>query len=351
MSDVLISVIVPAYNVEDKIKRCLDGLVNQTFEKYEIIIVDDGSIDKTETLCKEFEKKSDKVRYIRKDNGGVSSARNLGISIANGEYIVFVDSDDYVSKDLCKGMYTAAKKCNADLVVASYYTDYNHNIKKHECCKEFCAAGITGMKEQFNWIYKDCFLNSPWNKLFKKSLISEEYRMDMHYFEDYYFNASFLEQCAKIVFIKEAYYYYVEDSQASLTKNFKEQTFDWIVLIYKKQIDSLLPYLNEDARQLFDASLIYGLYNTTQKCVYAKGKAAIKYIIKWRNLEIVSDVFENEDLRVMSRRCYSRQIEFGAYLFKYRFYRTIYLFFELKKRINPLIQILKNKYRNNSGVS
>ena len=346
MSEMLISVIVPAYNVENKIKRCLDGLVNQTFDKYEIIVVDDGSIDKTEVVCKEFAKRCDKVRYIRKENGGVSSARNIGIKLAKGDYIAFVDSDDYVSKDLCKGMYIAAQKYDADLVIASYYTDYNQNIKKHECCVEFCADGIAEMKEQFEWIYEDCFLNSPWNKLYKKDVISEEYREDMQYFEDYYFNVSFLEHCTKIAFVKDAYYYYVEDSQASLTKNFKEHTFDWIISIYKKQIDTLLPHLNEDTRQLFDASLVYGLYNTVQKCVYAKGKEAIKYIIDWRNTKVVSDVFKTEDLQALSRRCYSKQIEIGAYLFKYRLYRTVYILFELKKSINPVIQMLKNKYRN-----
>lgn len=347
MSNVAISIIVPAYNVEKKIKKCLDGLMSQTFENYEIIIVDDGSSDGTGTICEVYSQKYDKIRYVRKENGGVSSARNLGIDLAQGEYIAFVDSDDYVSEGLCSGMYTAAKRNNADLVVASYYTDYNQNIKKHECCSEFCAQGIRGMQDQFEWIYQDCFLNSPWNKLFKKSLISEKYRLDMHYFEDYYFNISYLEKCSHIEFIKDAYYYYVEDSQASLTKNFKEKTFEWITMIYQKQVESLLPFLNEDAHQLFAASLIYGLYNTTQKCVYVRGAEAIRFVAEWRNSKEVCDVFKKEKVRILAKQCYSVQITVGAYLLKFKCYRTIYTFFRLKKIVNPLIQMLKNKYRNN----
>lgn len=346
MSDVFISIIVPAYNVENKISRCLEGLVNQTFDNYEIIVIDDGSVDRTGTICEKYAHNYDKIKYVKKDNGGVSSARNLGIEISNGKYIMFVDSDDYVSKELCERMYVEANRKNADLIIASYYTDYNQNIKKHECVVEFCANGISGMKEQFEWIYKDCFLNSPWNKLFKKSLIREAYRLDMNYFEDYYFNISYLENCKKIAFIKGAYYYYVEDSQASLTKNFNEYTFDWIIMIYKKQVDSLLPYLNEDAHQLFRASLIYGLYNTAQKCVYSKGNKAIKYIIEWRNTDVVCKAFKMENLQVMSKRCYSSQVTIGAYLLKYKCYLIIYILFRTKKILNPLIHVLKDKYRN-----
>lgn len=346
MNAIAISVIVPAFNVEDKIKRCLDGLVNQTFDNYEVLVIDDGSTDETEVVCKRYADKYRKIRYIKKENGGVSSARNLGISLAKGEYLIFVDSDDYVSEELCNGMYCAAQKYSADLVVASYFTDYNQNLKKHECNSEFCANGISGMRKDFDWIYQDCFLNSPWNKIFKKSLITELFRTDMHYFEDYYFNISYLARCENVAFIKEAYYYYVEDSQASLTKNFKEQTLDWIIQIYNKQVSDLLPYLNIDAQHLFAGSLIYGLYNTIQKCVYTLGKDSFQYIVKWRDIDEISNVFRNEPLGLISKRCYSTQIRIGAYLLKYRCYYFVYALFRLKKRINPIIQLLKNKFRN-----
>lgn len=347
MDNIAISIIVPAYNVEQKITRCLNGLVNQTFDDYEIIVVDDGSCDNTGEICKQYSYIHKNLRYILKENGGVSSARNCGIKNARGEYIAFVDSDDYVSKKLCEGMFTAAKKSDADLIVASYFTDYNGNIKKHECCREFCANNISEMKEDFEWIYRDCFLNSPWNKLFKKSIMSEYFRTDMCYFEDYYFNISFIQRCKKIKFIKDAYYYYVEDSQASLTKNFKEKTFEWITMIYRKQVESLLPFLDEDAHQLFAASLIYGLYNTTQKCVYVRGSEAIKFVAEWRNCKEVCDVFKKEKVWILAKQYYSVQITVGAYLLKFRCYRTVYTLFRLKKIVNPVIQILKSKYRNN----
>lgn len=346
----MISVIVPAYNVEAKISRCLDKLVNQTFDDYEVIIVDDGSTDNTESVCESYVQNYQHIRYVKKKNGGVSSARNLGLELALGKYIVFVDSDDYVSVDLCRGMYEAALKNDADIVIASYYTDYNQNIKKHECQREFCAYSIFDMRNDFPWIYQDCFLNSPWNKLFKKQLITELFRLDMHYFEDYYFNISYLCNCNKIEFIQDAYYYYVENSQDSLTKNFNEKTFDWIRMIYKKQMNDLYPMLLEDSRQLFEGSLIYGLYNTIQKCVYTKGVQSIRYMKEWCKYPEIQAVFDNGRLSNNSKRSRSLQIELtiGLFLLKIRCYVGVYGLFMLKKTINPLLQKIKNTYRNHN---
>lgn len=346
MDNIAISIIVPAYNVEKKIERCLNGLVHQTFDNYEIIVVDDGSCDNTGEICKRYSSKYKNLRYISKENGGVSSARNCGIENARGEYIVFADSDDYVSKELCEGMFAAAKKSDADLVIASYFTDYNGNVKKHECCRAFCAHNISEMRDDFEWIYKDCFLNSPWNKLYRKSIISEYFRLDMRYFEDYYFNISFIKNCKTIEFIKDAYYYYTEDSQNSLTKKFDENTFDWIETIYKKQMEVLYPNLYSDSSELFAASLIYGMYNTMQKCTYVKGNESICYARKWRTNDVVSAVFKKENIFAMSKRCYSIQITVGAYLFKFKLYWLLYVLFSFKKVANPIIQMLKRKYRN-----
>ncbi len=113
-----VSIIVPAYNAEATIARCIDSILAQTLSDFELIIIDDGSNDRTEEICTSY--CDDRIRYFKKENGGVSTARNMGISVANGEYVGFVDADDYVSTDICEKMYNACIKCNADIGVCDY---------------------------------------------------------------------------------------------------------------------------------------------------------------------------------------------------------------------------------------
>ena len=120
-----VSVIVPFYNVEKYIDRCLNSLVNQTLEDIEIIIVNDGSKDNSETIAKEYSSKyKDKIIYLEKENGGLSDARNYAIPYATGEYIAFLDSDDYVEVNMYEQMYEKAKKENADIVECDFLWEY-----------------------------------------------------------------------------------------------------------------------------------------------------------------------------------------------------------------------------------
>ena len=111
-----VSVIVPVYNVEKYIARCLTSLVNQTIEDLEIIVVNDGSKDNSEQIIKEFKKDYKNIIYVKKENGGLSSARNFGLIYATGEYVAFLDSDDYVDRTLYQKMYEKAKTTNSDYV-------------------------------------------------------------------------------------------------------------------------------------------------------------------------------------------------------------------------------------------
>ena len=116
----MISVIIPIYNCERLLSRCLDSILTQSYNDFEVLLVNDGSTDGTANVCKEYvEKTEGKFRYIEKVNGGVSSARNIGINNANGEYICFVDADDYVHQDYLKCLYVSACECDADLVMCT----------------------------------------------------------------------------------------------------------------------------------------------------------------------------------------------------------------------------------------
>ena len=123
-----ISVIVPVYNVEDLLPKCLDSLVNQTFDDYEVIVVNDGSPDNSQDIIDEYQKKySNIIKPLKKENGGLSSARNYGLKYAQGEFVLYVDSDDWVSNDMLEKMYMTAVRDNSDIVVCRSYMACDDN--------------------------------------------------------------------------------------------------------------------------------------------------------------------------------------------------------------------------------
>ena len=128
----LISIIIPIYNVEQYLRQCLDSVINQTYKNLEIILVDDGSTDNSGKICDEYAVKDNRIKVIHKENGGVSSARNAGIDIAKGEYIGFVDSDDYIEKDMYEYLLYLCLKYKTKVSVCEYFSNNQINLYSHE---------------------------------------------------------------------------------------------------------------------------------------------------------------------------------------------------------------------------
>lgn len=199
-----ISVIVPVYNVEKYIEKCLNSLVNQTLEEIEIIVVNDGSPDNSEKIINKFLKKyPSKIKYFVKENGGQGSARNFGLTKANGEYIGYVDSDDYVEIDMYEKMYKKAKEKNSDIVICGSY-----NVNE-----------ITGERiEEIDKIYfEDYKINAffgrkaVWNKIYKKEIIEKNnltFRSKVWY-EDLDFTLNTIINAKKIDYVNEPFYDYL----------------------------------------------------------------------------------------------------------------------------------------------
>lgn len=121
MEDKLISIIIPVYNVERYLRECIDSIIAQTYKNLEIILVDDGSSDKSGEICDEYSKKDSRIKVIYKKNGGLSDARNVALDIAKGDYIGFIDSDDYIEKDMFQILYNLAEEYNAEISSISFY--------------------------------------------------------------------------------------------------------------------------------------------------------------------------------------------------------------------------------------
>lgn len=124
MNNELISIIVPIYNKEDYLPQCLDSIINQSYTNFEVLLVNDGSTDSSGIICQEYAERDSRFRYIEKENGGVSSARNLGLERSEGAYITFIDSDDWVEFNYLEVLYNALRENNADVAISSYKSYY-----------------------------------------------------------------------------------------------------------------------------------------------------------------------------------------------------------------------------------
>ena len=238
-----VSVIVPFYNVEGYIEKCLDTLVNQTLEDIEIILVNDGSKDNSILIAKKFlENYPKKIVYLEKENGGLSDARNFGIPYAKGEYIAFLDSDDYVEKNMYEEMYALAKKENSDMVQCNFYWEYIDknkkkigDVQKYSNKKELITKGRV----------------EAWNKLIKREILeNEEIRFPKGLrYEDVEFTYKLAPYLEKVSFIDKPFIHYIQ-RQNSISNSQNEKTaeiFDILdnVIKYYKEKNIYEEYKNE----------------------------------------------------------------------------------------------------------
>lgn len=215
-----ISVIVPIYNVEPYIHECIDSIINQTYPHLEIILVDDESPDNCPAICDTYAAMDSRIKVIHKKNGGLSDARNAGLDIATGEYIGFVDSDDWIEKDMFEYLLNGILKYNADIAVCNlfYATQYRYTVKN--ICPDKVLTSYEALEAMFN-DQIECY---AWNKLFKRSVWGEvRYPLGKN-FEDMLTIYKPIDQAQNIVFLEEAKYYYRQRSDSiSGTRDYKNR--------------------------------------------------------------------------------------------------------------------------------
>ena len=208
----IISIIVPVYNVEKYLKRCIDSILNQTFKDFELILVNDGSTDGCKEICNQYEKLDNRIKVIHKENGGLSSARNAGLDIAKGKYIGFVDSDDYINVNMYQNLLDKLIKNKSDLVICKLVRvkdNYKETINKSKIVEKN-YDNLQALQELYNINSIDFIV--AWNKLYKSELLKDiRYPVGKKY-EDEFVIHKILNKCKKVTFInKELYYYYQRD--------------------------------------------------------------------------------------------------------------------------------------------
>lgn len=216
-----ISVIIPVYNVELYLNKCLQSIIGSTYSNLEIILINDGSPDNCDKLCKEWELKDNRIIYIKKENGGVCSARNLGLDKATGNYIAFVDADDYISPFMYERLYTLMIDNEADLVICGRTRILEDRIVNY---KDTGIQIFSGKNVNMQNLSCQFDLNISMNKLYKKTLFKNlRFPLNMTYAEDLFIVPDILSKAQKIVYTSEGLYYYVErKNSASFTLNEKK---------------------------------------------------------------------------------------------------------------------------------
>lgn len=210
----MISIIVPIYKSQKFLNRCIDSIITQTYNELEIILVDDGSPDDSGKICDEYKKKDSRIKVIHKANGGVSSARNAGLDIASGEYVGFVDSDDYINKEMFEVLYKDLKKNDCDVAICSWYYEIDRELSQDKSMlKEYKVINNISAIEE---LLKDSFKGFLCNKLFKRDLfISVRLKEELTMCEDYFAVYTVLKNAKNISINPTPLYYYVQTNNSA----------------------------------------------------------------------------------------------------------------------------------------
>lgn len=249
-----VSVIIPIYKVEKYLSRCLDSVVNQTLDDIEIVLVDDGSPDSCPEICDRYAKKDSRIKVIHKKNEGLGYARNSGILIATGEYIAFLDSDDYVSKDMYEKVYSELKRTDADCCVTGYVVKKDSGDEIHKENPLGTAvyesddiitkvlAGMLGSKPDQA---RDTDVGmSVWKCVYRKELLQDKgilFPSERELIsEDIIFQIRVLPQVKRVCTLSEVMYYYCENANSqSLTKTYSKDKFDRYKKLYNVELEML----------------------------------------------------------------------------------------------------------------
>lgn len=291
-----VSIIVPVYNAENYLHKCINSLLSQNFSDFELILVNDGSKDKSGEICDEYAKNDDRIKVIHKENGGVSSARNRGLDEAQGKYIMFCDSDDFVKEEFCAPLLSLAND-DEDCLVFSGITELcGDNVKEDLCSKYHEGECITLTNTEFCDLFVELSINTPfllmnmpYNKLFARSVIEKHnlrYDTNINYNEDFIFNLLYLDKVSTVKIYNNSIYNYYTDTPGSLCKKYVANMAD----IYRIKEDVLKSVIIDKATNQRDAHIVWSTYvfndtnraikNTLSPANLASKKEKTKYCTK-----------------------------------------------------------------------
>lgn len=241
-----ISVIIPIYNVEKYLRRCIESIRNQSYNNLEIILVDDESPDNCPNICDEYCELDERIKVIHQRNAGLSGARNAGIDIAKGEYLVFVDSDDFLAQDFIEVLYLAAKDTNSDIAMCKYeYVKGDVLTQSHKLGDNYVYSGIQMIENMYS--PDGAFYVVAWNKLYRRTLFQRIRYPQGRIHEDEATTHQLYYAARQAVFVDRYLYGYFVGGESITRKKFNRNRLDWawaveqrLDFLEEKKLDAIL---------------------------------------------------------------------------------------------------------------
>lgn len=331
-----ISIIVPVYNAEKYLDRCIESLLMQTYKELEIILVDDGSADNSGLKCDSYANSDSRIKVIHKENGGVSSARNAGIEAASGKWLMFVDSDDYIETDTCEFAVSSAEAENSDMLVFEMIFEGKSSIRNSPFADDYV---VFDSKEKLDRLFLDTanykkaddtsvniFLG-PCCKLIRRD-IAKNTRFDksISYGEDTLFVLELIEKCSRIVYKRQWKYHYVQ-VETSLTHKVKP---DFIKDVEK--LDAAIETRVQKHFGEFREEMLYGNYAAKAEFII------VRYMENSYKLQSVVEVIDKYVSQPKVKKAieiyrpYGRKKKILWFFIKHRMYGAIWLYKNIKRR-------------------
>lgn len=250
----LISIIVPVYNVEEYLGQCIESVLNQSYQNLEIILIDDGSTDNSGLICDEYKKRDQRIQVIHKKNGGQSSARNVGLNIAKGCYVGFVDSDDWIEQNMYEILHKNICLYDADIATCSYILEYKEINMSVAAFKKPIVKLFEKKDEKMllkSFLNHKLYFSGPWDKLYRKNIFNNIRFPENQFYEDNYIALEVMLKAERIV-VGDGQYYHYRQNINSTTKSYSE----------KKYQDAI-------KAEMHNVEIVKHFYPDLVKCAYA----------------------------------------------------------------------------------
>lgn len=315
MNKELISVIIPIYNVMNYLSYCIDSVIAQDYSNIEIILVNDGSTDKSLEICNYYKEKDNRIIVVDKKNGGLSDARNAGLEIARGKYVVFIDGDDFVSDNFVSYLYNLMVSNNADISSCKFKTVYNYDKIMH-IKNEFNV--ILTPKESLSAMvnYDDCFLPNVCNKMFDIKLFDNVRFPTGKIYEDMIPLAKLIINSTKVVKGSEENYYYYQRAESISNRNFSLKEIDHINL--SKELIEVIKIKYDELIPEFTCFYLLNAMDVCNKMIRSK-----KYI---QNIicDVQNDIEKNKFIIKKSNLKLIKKMQLFLFKKNFKFYSLIY---------------------------
>jgi len=343
----LVSIIIPVHNVEKYIGRCLESVINQTYQNIEIILIVDSSTDKSEDICLQYKNKYNRIILQKSENKSAGKSRNLGIDLVKGKYVCFVDSDDYIDKNYIYNFCSKIKETNADAVFCGYnkikddelivYSKYNEKLYNKEEINEKIICNSFRYKSNLN----DISIVAVWGAMYRAEIIFNKnirFLDENEYLsEDSIFNCQFLKQCKKVSVINKNMYYYNSTNENSITTTKYDKRLNKINVWYKtckKEISG-----NKIAETALDKSyLMYLVDSIKQEVFISKNRKEFKG--NFQNI-----IEEESEVNILKKKNIldgiSKKDSIILVLAKYHMYNVIYMLYKVHYVLKNSIKIKK----------